>query len=187
MTPVRPSVPFNLVDGVIRMVFFIAMIWTFSRLRRYQAGLRVSRRRTQDGFRVGEWRRIDRRQCAALSAAASAVRDELPDDRHAGFDSPLLDRQVRLTSSSIWSRGWRWFLLIAGISYEIIRAAGKKESSAFFAFITRPGIWMQNLTTREPSDDQLEVAIFALNESLKLEPGMRELRTRATATDVAAD
>jgi uncharacterized protein YqhQ len=60
--------------------------------------------------------------------------------------------------------------LIAGISYEIIRAAGKKESSAFFSLITRPGIWMQNLTTREPSDDQLEVAIYALVESLKLEP-----------------
>jgi uncharacterized protein YqhQ len=60
--------------------------------------------------------------------------------------------------------------LIAGISYEIIKLAGKKEASAFFSFITRPGIWLQNLTTKEPSDDQLEVAIHALKESLKLEP-----------------
>ena len=60
--------------------------------------------------------------------------------------------------------------LIAGISYEIIRAAGKKESGAIFKLMTLPGIWMQNLTTREPSDDQLEVAIYALKESLKLEP-----------------
>jgi hypothetical protein len=36
--------------------------------------------------------------------------------------------------------------------------------------MTLPGIWLQNLTTREPSDDQLEVAIYALKESLKLEP-----------------
>jgi uncharacterized protein YqhQ len=36
--------------------------------------------------------------------------------------------------------------------------------------MTMPGVWMQNLTTREPSDDQLEVAIYALKESLKLEP-----------------
>ena len=55
-------------------------------------------------------------------------------------------------------------------SLEIIRAAGKKESGAVFRLMTLPGIWMQNLTTREPSDDQLEVAIYALKESLKLEP-----------------
>ena len=60
--------------------------------------------------------------------------------------------------------------VIAGVSYEIIRAAGRKETSNFFSIITRPGIWLQNLTTREPSDDQLEVAIYALKESLKLEP-----------------
>lgn len=60
--------------------------------------------------------------------------------------------------------------LIAGISYEVIRAAGKKESGAIFRLMTLPGIWLQNLTTREPSDDQLEVAIYALKESLKLEP-----------------
>jgi uncharacterized protein YqhQ len=60
--------------------------------------------------------------------------------------------------------------LIAGISYEIIRAAGKKESGAIFKLMTLPGIWLQNLTTREPSDEQLEVAIYALKESLKLEP-----------------
>jgi uncharacterized protein YqhQ len=36
--------------------------------------------------------------------------------------------------------------------------------------MTLPGIWLQNITTQEPDDDQLEVAIEALNESLKLEP-----------------
>ena len=41
--------------------------------------------------------------------------------------------------------------LIAGVSYEIIRAAGKKESGAIFRLMTLPGVWMQNLTTREPS------------------------------------
>ena len=36
--------------------------------------------------------------------------------------------------------------------------------------ITRPGVWLQNITTQEPDDQQLEVAIEALKESLKLEP-----------------
>jgi uncharacterized protein YqhQ len=60
--------------------------------------------------------------------------------------------------------------LVAGISYEIIRLAAKKESSFIFKFMTFPGLMLQKITTQEPDDDQLEVAIEALNESLKLEP-----------------
>jgi uncharacterized protein YqhQ len=60
--------------------------------------------------------------------------------------------------------------LVAGLSYEVIRYAAKKESGAIFKFMTLPGLWLQNITTQEPDDSQLEVAIEALNESLKLEP-----------------
>ncbi len=60
--------------------------------------------------------------------------------------------------------------LVAGLSYEIIRYAAKKESSAIFKFMTLPGLWLQNITTQEPDKEQLEVAIQALKESLKLEP-----------------
>jgi uncharacterized protein YqhQ len=45
--------------------------------------------------------------------------------------------------------------------------------------ITRPGLWLQNLTTKEPSDDQLEVAIFALKESLRLEPALERETAQA--------
>ena len=60
--------------------------------------------------------------------------------------------------------------LVAGLSYEIIRLSARKESGWFFKLITRPGVWLQNITTQEPDDQQLEVAIEALKESLKLEP-----------------
>ncbi len=62
--------------------------------------------------------------------------------------------------------------LVAGLSYEIIKYAAKKESGAIFKMMTLPGLWLQNITTQNPDDDQLEVAIEALNESLKLEPSM---------------
>ena len=51
--------------------------------------------------------------------------------------------------------------MIAGIGYEIIRFAGKSEKRWVVLAIT-PGLWLQKLTTREPSDDQIEVAIQAL-------------------------
>jgi uncharacterized protein YqhQ len=51
--------------------------------------------------------------------------------------------------------------VIAGIGYEAIRFAGKSESR-WVGYAIMPGLWLQKLTTREPSDDQLEVAIKAL-------------------------
>ena len=52
--------------------------------------------------------------------------------------------------------------LVAGISYEIIRFAGNNCDKAWVSFLMKPGLWLQYLTTREPSDDQIEVAISAL-------------------------
>ena len=64
--------------------------------------------------------------------------------------------------------------IVAGLSYEIIRLSAKKETGWVFKLITRPGVWLQNITTQEPDDAQLEVAIQALKESLKLEPEVSE-------------
>ena len=151
------------------MTFFIAMIWGFSRLRDIKRVFEyhgaehktVFTWEAGDELTVANARRFPRQhpRCGTsflmivmlVSIALFSV---------VKFDSLALNMLTRIALVP----------LIAGISYEIIRAAGKKESSAFFSLITRPGIWMQNLTTREPSDDQLEVAIYALVESLKLEP-----------------
>lgn len=48
--------------------------------------------------------------------------------------------------------------VIAGISYEFIRLAGKSESKVI-TVLSKPGLWMQGLTTKEPTDDMIEVAI----------------------------
>ena len=51
--------------------------------------------------------------------------------------------------------------VIAGISYEILRAAGRSDNK-FLSIISRPGMWMQKLTTKEPDDSMIEVAIAAV-------------------------
>ena len=58
--------------------------------------------------------------------------------------------------------------VIAGLSYEMIRFAAKHGKS-LFALLTKPGLWLQRITTKPPSDDQVECAISALNEALELE------------------
>ena len=60
------------------------------------------------------------------------------------------------------------FPAIVGISYEIIRFAAKKRNG-LLAVLTSPGLWLQRVTTKSPSDDQTEVAICALNHAMALE------------------
>lgn len=60
------------------------------------------------------------------------------------------------------------FLLLPftmGIGYEIIRFAGRHDNAAI-RFITAPGLWIQRITTKEPTDDMIEVAIVALKSAL---------------------
>ncbi|MFN8008371.1 MAG: DUF1385 domain-containing protein [Terriglobia bacterium] len=57
---------------------------------------------------------------------------------------------------------------IAGLSYEIIRFAANRKSR-ILALLTLPGLWLQRVTTKEPDDSQLEIAIRALEDALQLE------------------
>jgi uncharacterized protein YqhQ len=72
---------------------------------------------------------------------------------------------------------WYWLIasrilllpLIAGVAYELIRFAGRHQGNRLLMALLAPGLWLQRLTTREPSLDQVEVSIRALNEVLRLE------------------
>jgi uncharacterized protein YqhQ len=72
---------------------------------------------------------------------------------------------------------WYWLIatrilllpVIAGIAYELIRFAGKHTANRVLMTVLAPGLWLQRLTTREPTLDQLEVSIRALQEVLSLE------------------
>lgn len=80
---------------------------------------------------------------------------------------------------------WYWLVatrilllpLIAGVAYELIRFSGRHRRNRVLMTLLAPGLWLQQLTTREPSLDQLEVSIHALREVLDLEnratPGTR--------------
>lgn len=59
--------------------------------------------------------------------------------------------------------------LVAGVSYEILKAAGKERPNLLIQALAAPGMWLQHLTTREPDDAQLEVAIHSLKEVLREE------------------
>ncbi len=52
--------------------------------------------------------------------------------------------------------------VVAGLSYEVIKLAGRSKSKCV-KFFTKPGLWLQRLTTREPDDEQIEVAIRSMS------------------------
>ena len=58
--------------------------------------------------------------------------------------------------------------LIAGLSYELIRFAAKRRGGMMSA-LTSPGLWLQRITTKPPSDDQTAIAIRALDGAMELE------------------
>lgn len=62
-------------------------------------------------------------------------------------------------------------LPVAGLSYEVIRLAGKKGGKGFWGLLLWPGLQMQRLTTREPNDDQIEIALAALKAALDTDEG----------------
>jgi uncharacterized protein YqhQ len=86
---------------------------------------------------------------------------------------------------------WYWLIasrilllpVIAGIAYELIRFAGKHTGNRILMTVLAPGLWLQRLTTREPTLDQLEVSIRALKDVLqregRLDPAERKVEVMA--------
>jgi uncharacterized protein YqhQ len=173
LRPVRPSVGFNLIDGVIRMSFFLIMIFSFSLIKDIR---RVFEYHGAEHKTVFTWEK-------GLPLEVEHARKQSRLHPRCGTSFLMIVMLVSIVLFSIvkfdllaYNMLTRVALIpvIAGLSYEIIRASAKRESSLVFKLITRPGLWLQNITTKEPDDGQLEVAIFALKESLKLEPRPQE-------------
>ena len=82
---------------------------------------------------------------------------------------------------------WYWLIIsrilllpvIAGLAYELIRYAGKHQGNRVLMTLLAPGLWLQRLTTREPSLDQIEVSIRALQEVMRVEQAESEDELRA--------
>lgn len=162
---------FNLVDGAIRMSIFVVYIMGISMMK--------------DIKRVFQYHGAEHKSIYAFEAGEELTVENAR--KHSSLHprcgtSFLLT--VMLVSILVFSLlphempFWKTALsrlvfipLIAGLSYEFIRYSGKKIGSKGMGILMAPGLWLQKLTTREPSDDQLEVALISLKEALKNEKG----------------
>jgi uncharacterized protein YqhQ len=162
-------IAFNLIDGLVRMTFFVIMIFTMSYLKDIR---RVFEYHGAEHKTVFTWEK-------GLSLTPENATQQKRQHPRCGTSFLMVVMLVAIVLFSVIKFDAMWMNLlvrialmplVAGLSYEVIRYAARKESGAIFKFMTMPGLWLQNITTQEPDEQQLEVAIKALDESLKLEP-----------------
>lgn len=161
----------NIVEGVIRLAIFLLYIWGISL--------------TKDIRRVFEYHGAEHKTIWTYESGQELTVENVR--RHSrlhprcGTNFLLI---VMVVSIFVFAfLGWPNLLervasriilmpVVAGISYEMIRLASRTENPLLQALF-KPGLWLQYLTTREPHDDQIEVAIQAL-EAAKPEPAGEE-------------
>ncbi len=158
---------FNLVDGLIRIAMFLLFVWGVSLWK--------------DIRRVYEYHGAEHKTVFAFengdpleTAAVQKYSTYHPRCGTSFLMTVMIISMVvymAIPVHTFWGRfGIRIALLpvIAGVSYEIIRFAAKHRGS-LFALMTAPGLWLQRITTQPPDDREVECAIIALNEAMKLE------------------
>ena len=158
---------FNLVDGLIRIAMFLLFVWGVSLWK--------------DIRRVYEYHGAEHKTVFAFENGdpleTGAVQKYSTYHPRCGTSFLMTVMIISMLVymaipvHTFWARfGIRIALLpvIAGVSYEIIRFAAKHRGS-LFALMTAPGLWLQRITTQPPDDSEVECAIVALDEAMKLE------------------
>ena len=151
------SLLFWIVEGGVRTAIFLAYLWLLSRMR--------------DLRRTFEYHGAEHKTISCYEAG-----DELTPDRAALYSRlhPRCGTSFLLVVMivSIFVFAIVGLPIIIGVSFELIKWAGRNRRFRLVQAIMYPGLQLQRLTTREPSLDQLEVAIAALNAVLAHEtPG----------------
>jgi uncharacterized protein YqhQ len=160
-------IAFNLVDGVVRLGLFLLFIWGVSLWK--------------DIRRVYEYHGAEHKTVFAFEngdpLTTTAVQKYTTFHPRCGTSFLMTVMLISIgfymlvPFTTFWARfASRIALLpiIAGVSYEIIRFAAKHRGS-LFALMTAPGLWLQRITTKPPSDEQAQCAITALDQAMSLE------------------
>jgi uncharacterized protein YqhQ len=160
---------FNLVDGVIRVFIFLFYI--------VSVGLWKEMRR------IFEYHGAEHKVIHAYENGKDLTVNDIkvysPLHPRCGTSFLLIVMVISIFTFSFIPQGWSFiykFLsrlilipLIAGISYEFLKLSARMQDNSMMKMMIKPGLLLQRLTTREPDESQIEVAVRALEEVLVLE------------------
>lgn len=179
--PIESTSTFVVIEGVIRVSVFIGYILVISLL--------------PDLRRVFQYHGAEHKAINALEAEAELTPENVQKfsliHPRCGTAFLLWVMVIAIFVFAFVGRPeWYWLILsrilllpvIAGLAYELIRYAGKHRDNRVLMWLLAPGLWLQRLTTREPTLDQVEVSICALRTVIEREaaetPEQRRLESR---------
>jgi uncharacterized protein YqhQ len=180
LLPIRQTSAFVAVEGLIRVTIFILYLSLISLL--------------PDLRRVFQYHAAEHKAINAFEAG-----DELVPERvqryslihpRCGTAFLLWVMVIAIFVFAFFGRpAWYWLIgtrilllpLIAGLAYELIRFAGRHTGNRVLMTLLAPGLWLQRLTTREPTLEQIEVSIRALQEVLRVEGSAADARVEVMA------
>lgn len=159
-------------EGVIRILIFIAYIKIVSRMEDIKRTFM---------YHGAEHKCIN---CVehGLPLTVENVRNSSKEHKRCGTSFILIVMVISILFfmvvrvDNVWMRFASRIVLvpvIAGVSYEILQLAGRSNSK-FMDLVSRPGMWMQGLTTKEPDDSMIEVAIAATEAVFDWKAYLRE-------------
>lgn len=158
---IHHHVALNLAEGVVKIAFFLAYVWGISFMKDIQRVFQYhgAEHKAINCLEQGEELTVDN------------VRKQTRFHKRCGTSFIVIVLLIGILVFSFF--GKPPFLLrilyhlavlpiVAGISYETIRLAGRKNAPRIMDWVSKPGLWTQMITTREPDDSQIEVAIHSL-------------------------
>ncbi len=157
---IKKPIILNLAEGLIRMLIFLGYMLLVSRMKDIQ--------------RVFEYHGAEHKTIATYESGAELTVENAREHSRlhprCGTSFLLIVMVVSIITFSFlkWGVMWQNMLMrialmpvVAGVSYEIIKIAGRSRNRVV-RVLTLPGLWLQKITTREPDDSQLEVAIASI-------------------------
>lgn len=185
----REAIEFNLVAGGIRLTMFVAYVWLISLFGEFRRVFEYhgAEHKSIYAQEMGHELTPERAACntrfhprcgtsyilivALLAIFIYAISDSVY-TIYMGYPPELLNR---------FALHFSLLPFVAGIAYELLKISGRTRENRLTRFLIKPGLWLQKITTKEPSMDQLEVAIAALEAAL----GVTESKLTSKRTTVS--
>ncbi|MFH1213661.1 MAG: DUF1385 domain-containing protein [Candidatus Neomarinimicrobiota bacterium] len=165
----RLALPFNLVVGAWRILFFLVYLWLISLMKDVQRLFQYhgAEHKVVFTFESGQELNIANTRLFTTFHPRCGTSFIFIVMMVSILTYALIDSLVIMAFGSI-TLGMRIIFhltllpLVAGIGYEFLKLSARYQKKAFTRWLIAPGLWLQRITTKPPSDDQIEVAIAAL-------------------------
>lgn len=171
----KKAVGFNLVAGAVRVLIFLGYVWTLSRFREFR--------------RLFEYHGAEHKSIFAFEAdlplEVQSTHEFKTHHPRCGTSFILIVALLAILTYSVsdtlfavvfghgpgvferFATHMIFLPLVAGLSFELLKISGKTRNNILTKILIAPGLWIQHITTREPSDEQVEVAMTALKSSIQ--------------------